>query len=346
MGDESKNLTLRAGDVVTLPEARGITVYGAVAKPGTYTLQAARRPRVLDAITAAGGLSAPPAQVAIRLSPAGAPDATAPDAQTAEASAPPALSAPPAKRTLADLLAERNGTAERTNVATAPARMSGTRAPNGFDQNVLNARVYDGDLVTVEAIAPLSVTVTGEVKTPGVIALPPGATLVDAIARAGGPTALGTLSNVSIRHRNGSSEAVDIHDPYTKGTSSLPIPLKDDDYIVIPKSERLVYVMGAVQKPDYYAVPVRDVLTVGQALSLAGGPIVNAKLSQIAVLHPTKEGVERRVINLTQKEGETLNIASPVRPGDVVYVPEGTPSRSTWDKITAAVGALSLFRVF
>ena len=219
-------------------------------------------------------------------------------------------------------------------------------APNGFDQNVLNARVYDGDLITVEAIAPMNVTVTGEVKTPGVLPLQSGATLVDAIARAGGPTALGNLGNVSIRHRGGGSEAVDIHDTYIKGAGASPIYLRDDDYIVIPKSDRLVYVMGAVLKPDYYAVPVREILTVGQALSLAGGSIPNAKLSQIAVLHPTANGVERQIIDLNQKGGDTLNLNSPVRPGDVVYVPQGTPSRGTWEKITAAVGALSLFRVF
>lgn len=338
LGDETKNLNLRAGDVVTVPEARGVTVYGAVLKPGTYPLQAARAPRVLDAITAAGGLSAPPAQISIRLTRANG------DAPAINAVAVSAPLAPPAKRTIGDLLAPQNG-------ANAPAAKTlavapNSAAPNGFDQNVLNARVYDGDLVTVEAIAPMSVTVSGEVKTPGVISVQSDATLVDAIARAGGPTALGTLSNVSIRHRNGSSEAIDIHDTYTKGAAAPPIYLRDDDYIVIPKSERLVYVMGAVLKPDYYAVPVRDVLTVGQALSLAGGPVVNAKLSQIAVLHPTAQGVERQIIDLNQKGGDTLNLNSPVRPGDVVYVPQGTPSRSTWEKITAAVGALSLFRVF
>lgn len=179
---------------------------------------------------------------------------------------------PPAKRTLGDLLAERNGV--KTIDTGAPiASAIGDKAPNGFDASVLNARVYDGDLVTVEAIAPTTVTVSGEVKTPGVISVGSGATLVDAIARAGGPTSLGTLSNVSIRHRNGSSEAVDVHDTYTKGSAAPPIYLREDDYIVIPKSERLVYVMGAVQKPDYYAVPVRDVLSVGQALSLAGGSV-------------------------------------------------------------------------
>ena len=356
LGDQTKNLTLQPGDVITLPQARGVTIYGAVAKPGTYPLQAARAPRVLDAITAAGGLSAPPSQSSIRLSRSAA--ATNPPVAFSASDVFSAPAAPPRKRTLSELLAQNsapangapaNGVAAATasaaprTLATVPAASG---VPNGFDQGVLNARVYDGDLITVEAIAPISVTVSGEVKTPGVLAVPSDATLVDAIARAGGPTALGTLSNISIRHRSGSSEAIDLHDTYTKGSAAAPIYLRDDDYIVIPKSERLVYVMGAVAKPDYYAVPVREILTVGQALSLAGGPIVNAKLSQVAVLHPTAQGVERRVINLNQKEGETLNIAAPVRPGDVVYVPEGAPSRSTWDKITAAVGALSLFRVF
>ena len=71
LGDESQNLRLQPGDVVTIPEARGITIFGAVTNPGTYPLEAARNPRVTDLIIAAGGLSVPAAQAFIRIERAG-----------------------------------------------------------------------------------------------------------------------------------------------------------------------------------------------------------------------------------------------------------------------------------
>ena len=69
LGDKARNLQLQPGDVITVPEARGVTVFGAVLRPGTYPLEAARAPRVLDAITAAGGLSltTSPGDVKIRV---------------------------------------------------------------------------------------------------------------------------------------------------------------------------------------------------------------------------------------------------------------------------------------
>lgn len=337
LGDETKNLRLSPGDVVTIPEARGVTVFGAVLKPGTYTLQAARAPRVLDAITAAGGATSPSSQLYIRLERAAPlPGATSATSGVATVAAVP-------KRTIGDLLAANAG-AGLTPTSIASRAGAGIKVPNGFDASVLNARVYDGDLVTVEAVAPANVTVSGEVKTPGVVVAQDGVTLADIIARAGGPTTKAGLHNVSIRHQNGTSERVDIADVYTKGLAGPPVRLRDGDFVVVPVSERLIYVMGAVLKPDYYAVPVRDTLNVGQSLSLAGGTLPNAKISQIAVLHSTPQGVQRNIININQKGGEMLQITTIVRPGDVVYVPEGTPTRSTWDKIGSIIGGLSFFR--
>ena len=338
-GDDSNNLVLQPGDVVTVPEARGVTVYGAVAKPGTYAVEAARAPRVADVIAAAGGLSAPPGEVRIRMDHASVPapvvTLNAPGANVAGAVAP--------KRTIGDLLAIQAGRAPGATAPTAPT-INAINSANGADANVLNARVYDGDLITVETLKPLSVTVRGEVTTGGALAIRDGETLVDALTRAGGPTGKASLSTISIRHADGTSERADIYDTYVKGTPATPIRLREGDDILVPESEALVYVMGAVQKSGYIAVPARGTLTIGDSLALAGGGVQYAKLSQIGLIRQTPQGVERRVINLNQKNGEKLNIQTPLRAGDVVYVPQGSPSRSTLDTILGSIGVVSLFR--
>ena len=351
LGDESQNLRLQNGDVVTVPEARGVTVFGAVAKPGTYPLEAAIAPRVTDAIIAAGGLSVPASQAFIRIERA--PSATSPnnasaaDVATSAAIAPGAAQTSASKRTLADLLrenSERNGTA--LPAIGAPTPVAARNGANASDARVLSARVYDGDRITVEAIAPVRVTVAGEVKTPGAFEIAPGTNLVDVLARAGGETSQASLENVTIRHADGSSEVVNVRDALLRGAAAPPINLRDGDYIVVARNQNLIYVVGGVKTSNYYAVPASGVVTLGESLSLAGGPVPGAQLSKIAIIRSTPNGVVRTDVNLNQKKGDALATDLPVRAGDVVYVPEANNNPSTWQKVLAAVGALGAFAAF
>ena len=348
LGDESQNLRLQNGDVVTIPEARGVTVFGAVTKPGTYTLEAAAAPRVTDAIIAAGGLSVPASQAFIRIERAqnNASNAVTANAATSAVAASSAAQTSAPKRTIGDLLrenAERNGTAI-SNVG-APATVAARNGANASDASVLNARVYDGDRITVEAIAPVRITVAGEVKTPGAFEVAPGTNLVDVLARAGGETSQASLENVTIRHANGSSEFVNVRDALLRGAAAPPINLRDGDYIVVARNGNLIYVVGGVKTSDYYAVPASGVVTLGESLSLAGGPVPGAQLSKIAIIRSTPNGVVRTDVNLNQKKGDVLAKDLPVRAGDVVYVPEANNNPSTFSKVTAALGALSVFSV-
>ena len=396
LGDESQNLRLQPGDVVTVPEARGITVFGAVNTPGVYPLEAARAPRVTDVIIAAGGLSVPAGQAFIRIErapktlanpenkvadltarpPIEAPIIAAPNAPIIAAPAPAATAPKSAPaRAIADFLrssAEKNASAAANapmpsananganangaqvsgggaNVrlaAGAPASNVATlsNGANGTDARVLDARVYDGDRVTVEAVTAVRVTVAGEVKTPGAFEVPPGTTLVDVLARAGSATSQAALSDVTIRHVNGSSEVVNVREALLRGAAAPPIFLRDGDYVVVAKSNALIYVIGGVKSSDYYAVPASGTLTLGESLSLAGGPVQGARLNKIAIIRSTPAGVQRQEINLNQSKGQLLAAATPVRAGDVVYVPEATNSPSTLSKVLGAVAAFNVFR--
>ena len=318
LGDQSKNIELAPGDIVTVPEATGVTVYGAVKSPGTYNVEEGRAPRVLDVITQAGGLSVAPQEARVLLLHKGA-------------------NAP-------DMLAANN---------TASASRGGALVSNVA---TLNERVFDGDLITVDALLPIRVTVGGEVNKPSVLEVRPDTSLVDVITRAGGKTDKATLSDISVLHADGTSEKVDIYDALVKGESGPPFQLQDGDYVTLQENRRRIYVYGAVNKPDYYAVPERQSLTVAEGLSLAGGPRPNAKIEQVGILRKTPEGIQTNVLDLVDnksKKGKdkdqkpnTLLYETPLQAGDAVYVPEGKQSLSFWQKIGAAAGALNIFRLF
>lgn len=364
LGDKSQNVRLQPGDVVTIPEASGVTVFGAVTRPGTYTLEAARAPRVTDAIIAAGGLSVPDAQAFIRIERA--PQNT--NNATGDASVVAALPLPPAPRTNAatprrtfnDLLrenAERNGTALPSGLppvggsvggasvgSSSPVVAPSRNGANATDANILNARVYDGDRVTVEVIAAVRVTVTGAVKTPGAFEVSPGTNLVDVLARAGSETSQASLENVTIRHANGSSEIVNVRAAAQLGAAAPPILLRDGDYVVVPRSKDLIYVVGGVKTSDYYAVPPSGFLTLGESLSLAGGPIAGAQLNKIEIIRSTPSGTERTKISLNSEKGAVPASDTPIRAGYVVFVPEATNKPSTLSNILAAISIFNPFR--
>lgn len=308
LGDQSKNINLQPGDIITVPEATGVTVFGAVKSPGTYNVEEGRSPRVLDVLTQAGGLSVTPDNARIRLL--------------------------------------HKGIAPSTGALTGMGDATNSNGPLSSNVAILNQRVFDGDLITVEELKPMIISVGGEVNKPGIVEVRQGTSLVDVITRSGGPTDKATLSNVTINHSDQTVQKVDIYDAVVKGAIAPPVELRSGDYIVVPESKSRVYVYGAVAKPDYYAVPEHETLTVGEALSLAGSTRPDAKLTQVGILRQTPDGVKTTVLNLNETNGKTLALETPVQPGEAIYVPQGKQPTSFWQKLGTVAGALNIFRVF
>lgn len=111
----------------------------------------------------------------------------------------------------------------------------------------------------------------GEVKTPGIVAIDDiPLTLPEAISRAGGITALGDQSRVSIL-RAGKSYWVDLPNLSRNGIDPGTILLRNADLVRIsPRDETKVFVVGEVAKP--IALPmINGRLSLNSALGEAGG---------------------------------------------------------------------------
>lgn len=299
-GNHAADLPVSGDDVITLPESRGITIVGAVLKPGTYNLEEGTQPHLSEVLAQAGGLSVKPELVPqVRLN---------------------------------ILRAGENG--KTVSLDIDPVRLLDA---HDTSQNVA---MRDSDIVSVSVAKSEMVFITGEVKTPGAYVIQEGDSIPDLIARAGGPTDEAALRKVSLQRRTGPGLQLDVFDAIREGGAKSDVKLQEGDYVVIPKNKNMVLVMPAVQKPGYYPIPENTPLTIGKALSLAGGPKDRARLNQVVVVRQGPKGIESQVVPLGRTQGKTLGINEELRPGDLLYVPEGKQPSSVLSMVAQAIGGL------
>lgn len=190
---------------------------------------------------------------------------------------------------------------------------------------LLKAKLKDGFFVNpqvsvaVEQYRSQRVFVTGEVRSPGMIPLTGGMTLVEALTRAGGVSGNSASGEVAIvrQKQPGKAGSKDGDEPIRVSLRGLEaggrtgnIELQDGDTIYVLRAESL-YVFGEVNNPGAHSV--REDMTVLQALALAGGATPDAALNRIRIIRMEK-GV--------RKEIKKVKLSDLVMAGDTIIVPE------------------------
>lgn len=215
---------------------------------------------------------------------------------------------------------------------------------NGTPSEVPNVNgdtlVQDGDLVSVEAIKIPNVSITGEVKVPGSYQLQPGEGLPELVTRAGGATEIAALTRVIVK-RGQENVTLNTFPALTQG-KPLDFPLQDGDFVVVPKNPNRVFVMQAVVRPGYYPIPETGVLTLGEAISNAGGTRERAKVRQIGLIRQTPSGVKRTIVSLDGSGKDQLAVNLPLQANDIVYVPEGTVKRNVLGQILSVLPIVNI----
>lgn len=272
-------------------------------------------------------------------------------------------------------LAEALGLAGGLNVPPTQARISISRtAADGQTQistvdpvKLLslreagqNLRLQEGDLVSVSSKEAQTVFVSGEVKTPGAYEVREGDGVAELIVRAGGPTPLASLARISIVKRDGTPQTLNLAAPLIEGTAKAPeFPLQQGDFVVVPKNNSVVLVLGAVQQPGRYPIPETGPFTLGDALAAAGGARDRAKVKEIMLLRqdanlpgtpagtigkstvPGQPGLQRQIVSVQGVQNGQLVLNQPLQSGTIVYVPEGKESNSAWSLILNSVTTLA-----
>ncbi len=127
--------------------------------------------------------------------------------------------------------------------------------------------------VTITTARTVSVSIYGEVGVQGGFTLSALNTAFNALAAAGGPTAMGTVRNIQLS-RGGKVSRLDIYQFMKNPTIGTPYDLQNGDVLFVPIAQKVVSIEGAVKRPMRYELI--DGETVVDLIEYAGGLTNNA----------------------------------------------------------------------
>jgi polysaccharide biosynthesis/export protein len=191
--------------------------------------------------------------------------------------------------------------------------------------------------VFIAEYATQGITVSGEVKSPGVYPALGVRMLNDVISAAGGVTQL-AASKVVITHKSDPGNPATVE--YVPEALKPVIPevqIFPGDTVVVPRAG-IVYVVGNVNRPGEYVLDGRNQLTVEEAMALSGGTGHAAAIKRAQLVRTLDDGRKESItipINLIYK-GKAPDVA--LKDGDILYLPTSTAKLVTEQAITAAIG--------
>ena len=188
---------------------------------------------------------------------------------------------------------------------------------------LIDGEILKAPQVTLNVLqyATGSVTVLGEVQSPGRIPLLAPRTLAEVLAQAGGET-FSAGAEIDIQHTSAMGQVSASHIHYTPTESSDPINhaiIQPGDTVIVHRAGA-VYVLGGVTRPGAYLMLDGGTLNLLQAISLAQGTTLRASVGGVQILRPNGEGYSRMTVPLRDMQKGKVN---PTRllGNDIIYVP-------------------------
>jgi len=122
--------------------------------------------------------------------------------------------------------------------------------------------------VTITTARTVSVGIYGEVGVQGGFTLSALNTVFNALAAAGGPTAIGSVRNIQLS-RSGKTSSLDLYKYMRQPNSGVSYELQNGDVIFVPVAQKIVEIQGAVNRPMRYEM--LDGETLSDLIDYAGG---------------------------------------------------------------------------
>jgi protein involved in polysaccharide export with SLBB domain len=165
--------------------------------------------------------------------------------------------------------------------------------------------------VSLGQLRGIRVYVTGFVQKPGAYDVSSLSTVLQAVMRAGGPSAAGSYRDIELRRGGQLISTFDLYDFLLKGDRSSDRLLEPADVIQVAAVGRQVGVIGSVNRPAVYELRPTD--KVEDAIQMAGGFTSVADTRQVS-LQRLADRNNGHVTELKLPDADTLALAD----GDVL----------------------------
>ena len=192
-----------------------------------------------------------------------------------------------------------------------------------------------------------TITITGEVRAPGVYQIAVPRTLSDTLAMAGGLNETASRT-VSIVHAADPKKI--IHVTLNVGAQT-PESIEQGNMEILPGDKiyvarsGVVYLVGELLRPGGFQVEHNNRLTLLEAVALAGGLTRIAKGSQSRLIRRSPTGREELRVNLDK----VLYGGGPdmlLTDGDIVFVPSSIRKVYTQQIVNAAIGSATTYGIY
>mgnify|MGYP001157849105 FL=1 len=144
------------------------------------------------------------------------------------------------------------------------------------------SRTYRDIKLELTLVKPRQITVfvMGEVVKPGTYAITTSSSILEILGLAGGITERGSMRKVSIVHRDGTKQEIDLY-PVFFGDGLPDITIQAEDVVYVPLATQFVSISGAVRRPAKYEMT--EPLSLKKLIEYAGGFLPEADTKRIAV---------------------------------------------------------------
>ncbi|MCW5736942.1 MAG: SLBB domain-containing protein [Enhydrobacter sp.] len=194
----------------------------------------------------------------------------------------------------------------------------------------------------------LTVYVMGEVAKPGAFEGKQGASFIEILANAGGPTRFAETRQIRIMRADGKVDMFDLVRFTEVAGGKLPEVAAGDAIFVPEKTQsaepswlktppsRAVQVMGAVVKPGRYEWS--DEMSLFDLLAAAGGPTARGDIAHIDILKSENDRARPVRFNLAafMQKGGSLASVPKIQGGNVIMIPElpidPSDNKSQWTR--------------
>lgn len=211
-----------------------------------------------------------------------------------------------------------------------------------------NPILRNNDVVFVprKETQPINVSVRGQVAKPGRAVVPAKTTVYDAIQAAGGLLVDADRKGIAVQHANTTDQIAFDYDLALRqldNAQTNPV-LQDGDAVIVNAApiSNVYAITGAVRNPSEYPLP-NTATSLEDAIGRAGGLSDRPKLKELTITRKVGKGGAETIKRDFSNPTDRARFA--VLPGDSIYIPQGSPSR-TIDPLTAISVLVGIFSVF